>query len=117
MVARKRLLAAFPLGVAACLLERLFLKLAFRHIAQHGGDLATTLRACFRSWLLERTAAHLDPDKLRRSANGVSHVAAHAELHRPAFAECCRVPKRAEISRPISNVDPAEQSVAAQIGN
>ena len=58
---------AFGLGMRASI-ERLLLRFALGDIAQDGDDLAAVLTADVADRLLQRPAAHLDPDELRRGA-------------------------------------------------
>ena len=58
------------LGLGARLLERLLLRLALGDVAHDRDDLALVPRR--RRRLVERTAAHLDPDELRARAASAS---------------------------------------------
>ena len=63
-------------------------------------------------YLVERSAAHLDPDEVR----AVRRIAAsEPELDRPLVTKCRRVGERREIGGAIGDMDAVEQAVAAEI--
>ncbi len=116
MVARKRLLAAFARSASArasssacsCSLRSVMSRIT-----------ATTSRsladAAFAR-LIERPAAHLDPDELRRPRRRrIGRIAADAELDRAGFAERGRVGERREIGRAVGDMHAVEQAVAEQV--
>ena len=117
MVARKRLLAALARSASrARVLKRLFLLFAFGHVAQHGDDLAAIVNAGIRCRLFERPAAHFDPDELRRrdaAASGASHRTRNSTDRLSPKRR--RIAERGQISRPVGDMDAAEQPLAVQI--
>ncbi len=100
-------------GRSARLIERLFLNLAVGHVAHHRHHLGVMGAYCLGR-LLQRTAAHFDPDKVGRMILPVlaaRHVPPDAEFDVPLFTAPRRVGQRGEISGPIGDVNAIEQAV------
>ncbi len=79
------------LGLGVRVKQRLLLRFALGHVAQHRDDFAALLHSCIGARLFERPAAHFDPDEFRRGvAVGIDALAPHAELDRTAFTQAPR---------------------------
>ena len=114
MLARNLLFAACARSVSArasstacsCILRA-------RDVAHHRDDLA---RSAFSpAALLERTAAHLDPDELRHRGNArLARLSADAELDRALLAVRRRIRQRREIGRTVADMNAVEQSMVVQ---
>ena len=118
MVARKRLLdasacsAAVRASSSACSCD-----LPVGDVAHHGDDLGLQRSRDFRG-LLERPAAHLDPDEIDRTAAAplaaARHVPSQTKFDAARLAAARGVRKRGEIGRAIGDVDAVEQAVPQQ---
>jgi hypothetical protein len=76
-----------PLGLGARILQRLFMLLALRDIAEHSDDLAATVHAGADRRLFKRPAAHFDPNEISSTpATGAAAFASDAKFDRSALA-------------------------------
>ena len=97
---QKRLLVAFALG----------------DIAQHRNDLATVLPAGIAARLLERPAAHLDPDELRRRAGRRRRrLPAAFGTRLNSFPQSRGIAQCLQIGRAVGDMDPLEKAVSVQL--
>ncbi|MGY3411516.1 hypothetical protein ACVWZV_007629 [Bradyrhizobium sp. GM5.1] len=98
---------------AARLIERLLPQLAVGDIAHHGDDIGLA-RGITAQILIERAAAHLDPDEINLAALRAGTLPAQPELNATHVA-ARGIGQRRQIRRPIGDMDAIEQAVAEQL--
>ncbi|MGY4235484.1 hypothetical protein ACVIIW_004431 [Bradyrhizobium sp. USDA 4449] len=98
---------------AARLVERLLRELAIRDIAHHGDDFGLA-REIPTEILIERPAAHLDPDEVDLATLGAIRLPPQPEFD-AAHLAARGVRQRREIGRTIGDMDTIEQAMALQL--
>ena len=116
MVARNSALGGVgALGLGARVFERLLLLLALGDVAHHRDHLAAR-RSSLAGRLVERAAAHLDPDEFVAAAGcAAAGIAPHAEFDRAGLAARRGIRQRREIGRAVGDMHAIEQAVAEQL--
>ncbi len=120
MVARKRLLAALARSASAArVLKRLFLALALGHVAKHGDNLATIVGTGLRPPAVPSAGSAFRSRQIvpPRPRGRLGAVATDAKLDGSALAQRRSIAERRQISRPVGDMNAAEQTLAVQIRN
>lgn len=104
-------------GGATRLLERLLGQLVVGDVAHHGDDFGLTREVSMRILahaLVDRPAAHLDPEKIDLTALRTIGLAPQPELD-AAHLAARGIGQRGEIGRAIGDMDAVEQAVTEQL--
>ena len=103
------------LGLAARVLQRLLLPLAFRHIAKHGNDFAAVIAATSTAACSSGRQRISIQTNSACTAIGVGTLAPDAELDGAALAQGRCIAERGQISGAVGDMDAAEQALPVQV--